>query len=583
MKKKVIPGIAILLGAALVAIAVTQLLWINSAYKIKEEQLKRSVVTAIRSSVNKIEDRHNVSKLLDEFDERIHGIPTSGKEGQRIKSDRLVKQDIAYVDSLVDNVIKSANGTPNVNRNQVTFTFDTPDGVMEKTLVIPDFQEMERWHQRQIDQFNKMQGIYDSSRKKGSKKEKKRQRPFENEIFGSPFEPQPVAPSNDSRRDAQLSLRKHIEQRSKRIENTIRQMILEFDTKNQPLEKRIKADQLDSTLRSELLAEGIDMPFEYAIYNDKQRHFSSIHSKNYQFDKPTEYKAALFPYDIGGEPYSLRLQLENPRRYILGSLNFMLVGSMLLIAFILTTFIVTLVTLFKQKRLSEIKSDFVNNVTHEFKTPIATINLAVDSIDNDKVIKKEDAVKYFTGIIRDENRRMNRLVEQVLKMALVERAGLKQSPQTLDIHDIINTAIGHFELQIADKGGSIVKEFNATNPVVDADEMHLLNALINLIDNAIKYSPSQPFVKICTFNTKNGINISVIDKGIGMKKDAQRRIFDRFYRHTDGNIHNVKGFGLGLAFVKSIVEAHNGKISVSSEIGKGSRFDISIPQKNSKL
>ena len=308
---------------------------------------------------------------------------------------------------------------------------------------------------------------------------------------------------------------------------------------------------------------------------------TGIRSKGYLTDKPSNYKTPLFPYDIGSESYSLQLQLENPRGYILGSLNFLLIGSILLMAFILITFTFTIITLLKQKRLSEVKSDFVNNVTHEFKTPIATINLAVDSIDNDKVIKKEDAVKYFTGIIRDENRRMNRLVEQVLKMALVERAGLKQNPQTLDIHDVINTAVGHFELQIANKGGSIVKEFNASNPVVEADEMHMLNALVNLIDNAIKYSPSQPFVKICTFNTSNKLNISVIDKGIGMKKDAQRHIFDKFYRHTDGNIHNIKGFGLGLAFVKSIVEAHNGRISVSSELGKGSRFDITIPQKNS--
>lgn len=583
MKKKAIPGIAILLGAALVAIAVTQLFWLNNAYQIKEEQLNRSVVNAMRSTVNKIEDRYNVSKLLDTFDQRIYGIPSksNGKGGKGGESSNLMKQDIAYVDSLVKSVLKSSKFSYKDDQNRIIFRIKTPEGMMENSFVLPDLQNPEQWQQYQYGQFNQQSLTLDNHKKKSKKKNSKvQQSPFENEI-SMPFELRSPANEEASRKETEQFLRTHIEKRSRRIENAIRQMILEFDTKNQPIEKRIKAALIDSTLKAELHVEGIDVPFEYAIYNDKIGQATGIRSKDYLTDKPSNYKTPLFPYDIGSESYSLQLQLENTRNYIFGSLIFLLVGSILLIAFILITFIVTIITLLKQKRLSEVKSDFVNNVTHEFKTPIATINLAVDSIENDKVIKKEDAVKYFTGIIRDENRRMNRLVEQVLKMALVERAGLKQNPQALDIHDVINTAVGHFELQIANKGGSIVKEFNAGNPVVEADEMHMLNALVNLIDNAIKYSPSQPFVKICTFNTSNRINISVIDKGIGMKKDAQRHIFDKFYRHTDGNIHNIKGFGLGLAFVKSIVEAHNGRISVSSELGKGSRFDITIPQKNS--
>lgn len=581
MKKKAIPGIAILLGAALVAIAVTQIFWINNAYQIKEEQFNRSVVNAMRSTVNKLEDRNNVTKLLDTFDQRIYGTPSKEKNGKNGNSDNLMNQDIAYVDSLVKSVLKSSKFSYNDHQNRIIFRLNTPDGMMENSIVIPDMQTLERLHYRGQILIPQQRSDQPKRSTKSNRRRSSPPNPFENELM-TPFEMQ-TRPVNDelTRKEAEQILRTHIEKRSRRIENTIRQMILEFDTKNQPIEKRIKAALIDSTLKAELLAEGIDIPFEYAIFNDKHNQITPIRSQEYLIDIPAPYKTQLFPYDIGSEPYSLKLQLQNPRSYILGSLNFLLLGSILLMAFIMATFTVTIITLLKQKRLSEIKSDFVNNVTHEFKTPIATINLAVDSIENDKVIKKEDAVKYFTGIIRDENRRMNRLVEQVLKMALVERAGLKQNPQTLDVHDVINTAIGHFELQIANKGGTIIKEFNASNPIVEADEMHMLNALVNLIDNAIKYSPAQPFVKICTFNSNNKINISVIDKGIGMKKDAQRHIFDKFYRHTDGNIHNIKGFGLGLAFVKSIIEAHNGKINVSSEPGKGSRFDITIPQKNS--
>jgi|APDOM4702015159_1054818.scaffolds.fasta_scaffold01037_4 signal transduction histidine kinase len=579
MKKKAIPSISILLGAALVAIAVTQLFWLNNAYQIKEEQLNRAIVNAMRATVTRIEDRNNLSKLLSTFEQRFSGTQPNERSSRPSQSN-LMQQDMAYIDSLVKSVLKSSKLSYNDNKNRIIFRINTPEGMMENSIILPDLQTLEQLQQAQRGQFNQQLRFDQPQRSYKGKRKNGQSAPFDGELM-SPFE-QPSQPINEdlNRKQAEQTLRMHIEKRSRRLENTIRQMILEFDTKNQPIEKRVKAAIIDSTLRAELLAEGVDVPFKYAIFNDKLNHITAIRSKEYEQDRPSDYKTPLFPYDLGSEPYSLQVQLDNPRSYILSSLNFMLVGSMLLIAFILATFIVTIATLFKQKRLSEIKSDFVNNVTHEFKTPIATINLAVDSIENDKVIKKEDAVKYFTGIIRDENKRMNRLVEQVLKMALVERAGLKQNPQLLDIHDVINAAVGHFELQISNKGGTIVKEFNASNPMVEADEMHMLNALVNLIDNAIKYSPEQPFVKICTFNTSSKLNISVIDKGIGMKKDAQRRIFDKFYRHTDGNIHNVKGFGLGLAFVKSIVEAHNGKISVSSEIGKGSRFDIAIPQKN---
>ena len=576
MKKKAIPSIAFLLGAALVAITVTQILWLNNAYHLKEEQLNTAVIDAMRTTVNKLEDRNNVAKMLDTFNKRI-GTPAKGAKGKN----SLMEQDIAYVDSLVKSILKSSKLSYNNSQNSITFRINTPDGVFENSFVMPDAQQLEQWQRIQRRKLARSEHFEAANKRKKNSEERMPLNPFSEMAmpFGQMIPLTPASEDN-SRKEAEEFLRAHIEGRTRRIENTIRQMIIEFDTRNQPIERRIKTSALDTTLKSALAAEGVKMPFEYAIYFDKTNRLTSIHSKGYNAGAPESHKAELFPYDIGTESFSLRLQLENPRRYILNSLNVMMVASIGLIGFILITFIITIYTLLKQKRLSEIKSDFVNNVTHEFKTPIATINLAVDSIENGKVIVKPDTVKYFTGVIRDENRRMNRLVEQVLKMALVERAGLKQNPQTLDVHELINAAIGHFELQIANKGGKIVKEFNATNAIVDADEMHILNALINLIDNAIKYTPGEPFVKICTFNTGNRITISVIDKGIGMKKDAQRRIFEKFYRHTDGNVHNVKGFGLGLAFVKSIIEAHNGKITVTSELGKGSRFDITIPLKS---
>jgi two-component system phosphate regulon sensor histidine kinase PhoR len=230
-----------------------------------------------------------------------------------------------------------------------------------------------------------------------------------------------------------------------------------------------------------------------------------------------------------------------------------------------------------QKKINEMKSDFINNMTHEFKTPIATISLAADTIANQKIIKDEDKVRHFVGLIKKENDRMNRQVENILQISTLEKREMDFSFEAMDLHEVIHHGIETISIQVHDRGGIIKTSLDAENSVVTGDREHLRNLVHNLLDNANKYCEGTPDIKVLTRNNNYGIFLVVEDNGIGMTKAVQSKIFERFYRQTSGNIHNVKGFGLGLNYVKSIVDAHNGTISVESEPGCGSRFTVFIP------
>jgi two-component system phosphate regulon sensor histidine kinase PhoR len=244
---------------------------------------------------------------------------------------------------------------------------------------------------------------------------------------------------------------------------------------------------------------------------------------------------------------------------------------------VLVTFAASIYFILKQKKISEMKSDFINNMTHEFKTPIATISVAADSITNQKIIENPERIRFYTDMIKKENARMNQQVEDILTIARLEKKDFEFNWEPINLHEVIEDAIESIVLQVEKKGGSIVSELNAANPVATSDSTHFANMIYNLLDNANKYSLNAPEIKISTSNTSKGVLIVVEDKGIGMTKAVQSRIFERFYRQTTGNVHNVKGFGLGLSYVKAVLEANRGSISVHSEPGKGSRFEVIIP------
>lgn len=246
---------------------------------------------------------------------------------------------------------------------------------------------------------------------------------------------------------------------------------------------------------------------------------------------------------------------------------------------IITAFYLTIHTMLRQKKLSEIRNDFINNMTHEFKTPIATISLAVDALKNERVQKDTQKLSYFSGIIKEENQRMNRQVETILKSALMDRQEVQLNLKPLHVHQIIQDVADNFMLRLQEKQGTLEMQLNAENDLIEGDEVHISNLINNLMDNAVKYSKDNVPPKICinTSSTPKRFIIRLEDNGIGMSRETVKRIFEKFYRAHTGNIHNVKGFGLGLSYVKTVVEAHHGNIKVESTLGKGSIFTIDLP------
>ena len=258
------------------------------------------------------------------------------------------------------------------------------------------------------------------------------------------------------------------------------------------------------------------------------------------------------------------------------SLKWVFIGAVVFMVIIIAAFYVTIRSLLNQKKLSEIKSDFINNMTHEFKTPLATISLAVDAIRNEKVQSDPSKMKYFSGIIKEENIRMNKHVETILQAALMEKQELKLNLTKLHVHDVVQHALDNHQLQLQDKQGIVELHLNAANDMIEADEVHFTNMISNLVDNAIKYSKDKPLIRITTHSTTKHILIRVEDNGIGMSKESIKRIFEKFYRAHTGNLHNVKGFGLGMSYVKTVIDAHKGKIKVDSTLGKGSTFTVEM-------
>ncbi|MBX7108072.1 MAG: HAMP domain-containing histidine kinase [Chitinophagales bacterium] len=369
-----------------------------------------------------------------------------------------------------------------------------------------------------------------------------------------------------------------ISMKAGQLNDVIYQMVMELSSLKLPIDRRIPSAELQEMIRQELSNKGIELPFQFAVVRGLQDSVSTVKSAAFTPDMADNaYRVNLFPNDIFSSPYQLLLHFSDRRNYIIKSLWWMLILSAVFLLLIVATFSSAVYIILRQKKLSDIKTDFINNMTHELKTPIATISVALDAINNPKVLADQDRVRYYSSIIGNENKRMNAHVENILQMALVDKEHLNLNEQLLNVHDIIYHVSDPVRMQVEKRQGTLHLDLAAADAFVVGDETHLTNVVHNLLDNASKYSTQAPEISISTRNENNGIVISVADKGIGMSPDTQRRIFDKFYREQSGNIHNVKGFGLGLAYVKSVVKKHNGTISVVSELGKGSRFDIFLP------
>jgi two-component system phosphate regulon sensor histidine kinase PhoR len=333
---------------------------------------------------------------------------------------------------------------------------------------------------------------------------------------------------------------------------------------------------VNSVLHDELAERNINLPFFVGISAPDTALLVSGGADSLKLID-SEYVVPLFPNSIIGRSETLSIYFPNRKSYVFKAVLLPASLSLLFSLFIVIVFALSIYYIVSQKKLSEMKSDFINNMTHEFKTPLATISVATDAIVNDKVISHPDQVKHFASVIKNENQRMNRQVETILQMARLDRKDFDFKFAQVDIHQVLEKAIESLLLQIESRGGSITFSKGAFNTALTADAQHLQNLFRNLIDNANKYSPEAPKISLTTRNDSGGVWVTVADKGIGMSKQVQQRVFERFFRESSGNIHNVKGFGLGLSYVKAIVDAHKGQIIVQSEPGKGSAFEVFIP------
>ncbi len=365
-------------------------------------------------------------------------------------------------------------------------------------------------------------------------------------------------------------------------------LLLSEIIKHSSIARNNTAFEIEEKLKKAFDANGIkDTHFEFALTSDEGLTSFELKSKDILkvIDDTVNNKKFIYTLQVqsGSDNESLVpdesmiLVVPNVKNIVYRQMRWMIIGAVLFTLILCAAFFVTLNALLTQKKMSEIKNDFINNMTHEFKTPLATISLAVDAMKNEKVLQDRNKMNYFSAIIKEENKRMNKQVETILQASLMERQEIQLNKRNIHVHEIIHSVLDNFNLQLEDKKGEVTVQLNADQDLIAADEVHFSNLISNLIDNAVKYSKEGLLIKISTSNIGKNIIIRIEDNGIGMNKETQKRIFEKFYRAHTGNLHNVKGFGLGLSYVKTMIDAHGGKIKVDSILGKGTSFIIEMP------
>jgi two-component system phosphate regulon sensor histidine kinase PhoR len=526
---------------ALTGIISLQIYWILHDIRIKEQQFDQSVSQAMNSIVDRIE----TNEALNILNERVFKIDPS-RITQLMIRDTASNVPVTFTDSTIEipkHAIKPPPVVDDLDNADINIEFHRPGSSQT-------FLRVQRRNYFQRDSTSS-HTIHSSRITR---------------IYGDSAEV--IIRQNEEKIKARLE----------KLNDVMDKMAIEFAGPDNDINSRIDSVRLDSLIRYELHNRGIERNIDYGVLNGKTNtFFISKSSVPLAELKDSKYKTLLFPNDIISKPDFLIFHFPGSMKYVLASMWGMLLSSTVFTFIIVFGFAYTIQVIYRQKKLSDIKSDFINNMTHEFKTPIATISLAVDSIKDPRVKGDQEKFDYFTKIIREENKRMNAQVENVLQMAQIEKGELNLQKKDVNIHTIIQNAVELIALQVENKEGTLNCKLNSELPLLKGDPIHLSNVIFNLLDNANKYTPVKPVIVIETLNFEGGIIIRVMDNGIGMSKDTQKKIFEKFYRVPTGNIHDIKGFGLGLSYVKAVVEQHKGTIKVESEIGKGSTFEVFLP------
>ncbi len=511
------------MGFAMIALIIVQTYWINNAYRLKEKQFSQLVNRALYNVVNEIQERETVWHIMDEA--QVFDSSWQEEMAYFEEYNLDINASIGPDGKLDQSIYFSQRSHPDQHHSELTIIADDTVLRIEQRpgVVYLDTSQAGTLHLYQPQKIRK-------------KIEKKM---AENRIF---------------------------------IDRIMERMI----SPHAPIEKRIDPEVLDHVIKRQFDNNGIDLGYEFAILRENME--LAYQSSDYYYDDETEYfVTALFPQDFFSRTGYLSLYFPRKASFLLKSLGFMGISSVILTLVIILSFLVTILIIFRQKRLSEIKNDFVSNMTHELKTPISTISLASQMLNDKSIPVESKNYDNISRIIGDESKRLGYQVEKVLQMAIFDQGRIRLKKKKTDINELIHNVITNFALQIENKNGTIDEDYGAEHAVLHVDNVHFTNMISNLVDNAIKYSKEEPAISISTANRNEKLIIQVKDRGIGIKKEDQRRIFEKFFRVPTGNIHNVKGFGLGLSYVKKIVEEHHGTVSLKSEPQKGTEFEICIP------
>jgi len=547
MNKKIITGLIALMGISILGIIIIQLVWMSNAIRVRNELFDRNVNEALNGTTNRLETLQDF-RMINHFalgdtlslpeDVPPPPPPPPSPNFQGSKSQRELIQPMPSSQQ-IEMIVKGERSKKGIQYHISTKNNRLGYGHNKKVVIINKdslAQNLDSLYAHGIHKMDSLVGQYKEWN------------------------------------DSASGIKRRFEVKTDQLKRVANKVVQEISM----WEEDVSIDRVKEVLTMELKNRNIPIPFEVGIIKD-----SLISSKTVKADSillaQSNYKVNMFPNDIFQKNIKLSVYFPEKESFIYKTLNWLLLISLIFSVIVLVTFAVSIYFILKQKKISEMKSDFINNMTHEFKTPIATISVAADSISNQKVIENPERIRYFIEMIKKENLRMNRQVEDILTIARLDKKEFEFNWEAFNLHEVIENAMQSIVLQVEKKGGTIISDFQAVNPVATSDVNHFANLIYNLLDNANKYSLNAPEIKIATRNTSKGVLITIEDKGIGMTKMVQSRIFERFYRQTSGNIHNVKGFGLGLSYVKAILEANHGSITVHSEQGKGSSFEVFIP------
>lgn len=514
---------------ALVGLIAIQVFWVRNAISLSEEHFEQSVNDALKNVVRRYEKQMAAAKIIKKFNFRKQGIRSFSVADNPTKVVVDSMGDITHYKTpnskvnvkIVEEFSEDINGVITKKTREKNYTADSVTGEINSKTEMDGpayFQKIDTSELRQ--------------------KWVSHQSDIVNDVF-----------------DELVSVNVYNDY-NKKVDTTI----------------------IDSILRVELADKGVTAKYKFKVCSPaahKQCSDSCKAIDEHYLNSP--YKVNLSPDNIFIAPQYLTVYFPHQKRYLLSSLWSMLLVSGAFLLALIFSFYYTITTIFKQKKLSEIKNDFISNMTHEFKTPISTISLACEVLNDKSVEKTPERTAKFVRMIGDENKRLSLLVENILQTAILDKGKFKLKISQVDIHTLIEQTITNIKLQVENREGEITTDLKALQSTVNADRVHITNIIFNLIDNALKYSNEKPHIKISTTSDTQGIFISVQDNGIGISKENQKRIFETMYRVPTGNVHNVKGFGLGLSYVKAIVEKHGGTIAVESELNKGSTFTVYLP------